>query len=108
MKLSLPAELAAVLGELGEPTLSDTGRPDSDPWMANKATVYVSYIPHLRSFSAHKEGMGEVRANSMPELLAKLTRLWPEVEFHLVLSRVARAEVARRKNGGGPMPAGWY
>jgi hypothetical protein len=30
------------------------------------------------------------------------------VEFKLVLSRVARAEVARRKNGGGPMPDMWY
>ena len=71
--LQLPPQLAAVLGELGTPTLSDA--PSSDPWMANKATVFVSYIPALRSFSAHKEGMGEVRASSIPELLAKLTRL---------------------------------
>jgi hypothetical protein len=76
--------------------------------MANKATVFVSYVPALRSFSAHKEGMGEIGASSMPELLAKLTKLWPRVEFTLHLSKVARAEVQRRKNGGGPLAPGWY
>jgi len=109
--LALPPELAAVLGELGEPTLVDAtnvGRPTSDPWQSSKTAVFVSYIPRLRCFSAHKDGLGEIRTSSMPELLAKLTRLLPKKEFRLVLSKVARAEVARRKNGGGPMPPGWY
>src|SRR5690349_20848712 len=64
-----------------------------------KMTVYVSYVPRLRSFSAHRDGLGEIRAPSMPELLEKLARLFPGVEFSLVLSKVARAEVAARRKG---------
>ena len=64
-----------------------------------KMTVYVSYVPRLRSFSAHREGLGEIRASSMRELLGRLTELWPDVEFTLVLSKVARAEIAARRKG---------
>jgi hypothetical protein len=71
-----------------------------------KMVVDVSYVPRLRSFSAHKEGLGEIRASSMLDLLAKLAELWPDVEFSLVLSRVARAECLRRKNGV-PQAEGW-
>ena len=27
--------------------------------------VFVSYVPRQRSFSAHREGLGEVRASSL-------------------------------------------
>jgi hypothetical protein len=63
--LQLPADLARTLSEYMKPedvaaaTLVDTptdtptnGPPASDPWQANKQTIYVSYIPALRSFSA--------------------------------------------------------
>jgi len=48
-----------------------------------------------------------MRAGSLPELLSKIAEALPGAEFTLHLSKVARAEVARRKNGG-PMAAGWY
>ena len=102
---SQAATLARVLGELGTATLTDAP-PASDPWRPNKVTVYVSYVPQLRSFSAHREGLGEIRASSMRGLLARLTELWPEVELTLVLSKVAQAEVAARRKGV-PRAEGW-
>jgi len=97
--VSLPP---GVLGELGAATLVTTSPQPATTEM----TVYVSYVPRLRSFSAHREGLGEVRASSMPELLAKLAGLWPDVEFALILSKVARAEILARRNGV-PRADGW-
>jgi hypothetical protein len=88
-----------------QPAEPCTLRRDARPF--TKMTIYVSYIPSLRCFSGHREGLGEIRAASMPELLSQLETKFVNVDFTLVLSKVARAEVARRKVGG-PMPRGWY
>jgi hypothetical protein len=39
--------------------------------------------------------------------MARLTEQFPGVEFDLHLSKLARAEVARRKTGG-PLAPMWY
>jgi hypothetical protein len=107
--LALPPDLAGILSQYMDP--ADVGAAtlvttSPQPRSSTKMTVYVSYVPRLRSFSAHKEGLGEVRASSMPDLLAKLAELWPDVEFTLVLSKVARAEFAARRKGV-PRAEGW-
>ena len=102
--VQLPPDLARVLSELGAATLVTTSPQPATTKMA----VYVSYVPRLRCFSAHRDGLGEIRASSMPELLEKLATKWPHVQFELHLSKVARTECLRRKNGGGPMPPQWY
>jgi hypothetical protein len=79
---------------------------DAPKLPTTRMVVDVSYVPRLRSFSAHKEGLGKVRTSSMPDLLAKLAELWPDVEFSLVLSKVARAEFAARRKGV-PRAEGW-
>src|ERR1700752_300181 len=50
----------------------------------HRITMYVSYVPALKCFSAHREDMKSVRAASVPELLARLAELVPSVEFDLV------------------------
>jgi hypothetical protein len=42
-----------------------------------KMAVSVSYVPSLRSFLAHRIGLGEIRASSLPALLEKLAAKWP-------------------------------
>jgi hypothetical protein len=49
--------------------------------------VWVSYIPQLRCFCAHQKAIGEVRANSLGELAAKIAETLPEAEIHLHLSK---------------------
>jgi hypothetical protein len=71
-----------------------------------KMDVWVSYVPRLRCFSAHREGLGEMRANSLPELLAKIAEKQPDAEIALHLTNVARAEVAARRRGV-PRADGW-
>jgi hypothetical protein len=93
--LALPPDLARVLGELGAATLVTTSPQPT----TTRMTVSVSYIQRLRSFSAYKEGLGEIRASSMPELLGKLAAKWPHVQFTLILSKLARAEVSARRKG---------
>ena len=73
----------------------------------HRITVYISYVQHRRLFVAHREGLAEVRAASIHELMARLTEQFPGVEFDLHLSKLARAEVARRKTGG-PLAPMWY
>jgi hypothetical protein len=114
--ISLPPDLAGILSQYLKPedvataTLVETpnaapsqGRisqsarpPETRTKPFAKMTVFVSYIPSLRCFSGHKEGLGEIRAASMPELLSKLETKFPNVTFALVLSKVAKSEVARR------------
>jgi len=108
--LTLPPQLAAYLGEylpVEDATLVTTDAPQA-PAAPAKLDVWVSYVPRLRCFSAHREGIGTIRAGSLPELLSKLAEAMPGAAFGLHLSRVARREIGRRKNGGGPMAAGWH
>ena len=90
MPLNLPPELVAMLSQYID---------QADPTVP-RVTIYVSYIPQKRTFSAHKEGLCQVRAASLSELCKKIAEALPEAEFSLHLSKVARAEVARRKTGG--------
>jgi len=99
MKHALPPDLAHYLSQYMDPNdvcaaeLVTTDAQDNTP----DITVYVSYIPRLRSFSAHRLGLGEVNASSLSELCSKLAELQPGVEIKLHLSKVARAEIARRR-----------
>jgi hypothetical protein len=79
--------------------VTDAAAPKPTRTHPHRITMYVSFIPALKCFSAHREGMKEVRAASVPELLARLAELVPSVEFDLVLSKLARAEVVARKTG---------
>jgi hypothetical protein len=109
--LQLPTDLANYLSQYLKPedvaaaTLVET--PRVAPSHPRHATVYISYIPRLRCFSAHRDGLGEVRPASMPELLQKLAAIFKGKEFSLVLSRVAKAEVAARRKGV-PRAEGWH
>jgi hypothetical protein len=60
-----------------------------------KLDVWVSYVPHLKRFYACPEGLREIYAASLPELLAKIAEIAPDAEIALHLN--ARAEVARKK-----------
>jgi len=77
--LQLPPALASLLGPeaAAAATLVDTPTETrvapEDP--RHSKAVYISYIPSLKAFSAHKDGLGEVRAASMPELLGKLSTI---------------------------------
>jgi hypothetical protein len=71
-----------------------------------KLDVWVSYIPRLRCFSAHREALGEIRASSLSELCTKIAEAQPGVEIALHLSKVAKAEVAARRRGV-PQAVGW-
>jgi hypothetical protein len=101
--VALPTDLARLLGELGPATFV---APSPQP-ATTQMDIYVSYVPRLRSFSAHRQGLNEVRASSLPELLGRLAELWPDVQFTLHMSKVARAEVAARRNGT-PRAEGWH
>jgi hypothetical protein len=104
-KRALPPEMAEFFSAYMEPAalhkaqLVETTAPA-------KIDVWVSYVPRLRCFSAHREGLGEVRANSLPELLAKIAEKQPDAEIALYLTKVARAEVAARRRGV-PRADGW-
>ena len=65
--------------------------------------VYVSYIAPRRRFVAHR--LGQIWACDLKELRARVTELFPDAEMRFVLSRGARAEVARRN--GAPVDVGW-
>jgi hypothetical protein len=67
--------------------------------------VFVSFVPRLKRFSAHRAGLDIVTAASLPELRALLAEMTEGTEVTLHLSKVARAEVARRK--GTPIAVGW-
>jgi hypothetical protein len=69
--------------------------------------VFVSYVPRLRRFSAHHVDLGEVHASSLPELRALLAERCGGAEIRLALSKVARAELLRRRTGG-PVAVGWH
>jgi hypothetical protein len=81
----------------------DTKREATAP---TKLDVWVSFVPRLRCFSTHREGIGEIRASSLRELQAKIAELLPEAEIKLHLSKVARSEVAARRRGV-PRASGW-
>lgn len=70
--------------------------------------VWVSYVPRQRRWTAHREEMPEVTAASLPELRAALrAEVGGGPVIRLALSKVARAELLRRRTGG-PMAVGWY
>jgi hypothetical protein len=73
--------------------------------LREKMIVFVSYVPRLKRFSAHRTGLDTVTAPSVPELRARLAEVCGGAAVRLRLSKVARAEVARRR--GEPVAVGW-
>jgi hypothetical protein len=71
--------------------------------------IFISYIPSRRIFTARRAGVPRIgSAPSLPELRTALTQACPQnVKLAFSLSRAARAEVARRRNGGVPVNLGW-
>jgi hypothetical protein len=85
---------------------SDDNKPHTAPPRRAPLDIWVSYVPRLRCFSAHREGIGTMQASSLRELLAKIAEAMPEAEIKLHLSKVARNEASRRR--GTPVaPVGW-
>jgi hypothetical protein len=58
-------------------------------------TIYVSFVLRPKRFVAHREGLPEISAPSLPELRALLAEAHGGAAVRLHLSRRARAEVAR-------------
>jgi hypothetical protein len=73
--------------------------------IARHTVVYVSYLPPLRQFTAHREGLPCLSASTLPELRSLVAEACPEAKVVLSLSRAARVEVARRK--GEALQVGW-
>jgi hypothetical protein len=73
--------------------------------IAHHIVVYVSYLPPRRQFTAHREGLPEISAGSLPELRSLVAEACPAAKVVLSLSRAARAEVARRN--GASVDMGW-
>jgi hypothetical protein len=68
--------------------------------------IFVSYVPRTRCWSAHCAGLDTVTAPSLPELRALLAEACGDAAVRLHVSRAARAEVLRRRNGA-PVEIGW-
>jgi len=84
MKHEMPPELVALLSQHMDPAdvaaaeLVTTDAPKPARRFRNPFnTLYISYVPQLKSFSAHKHGIPEIRASSLPALLARIEELWP-------------------------------
>src|SRR5262249_46642062 len=113
--VDLPPALASLLGPeaaaaamlVDKPSEGRTETLDAREDPRQSRAVYISYVPRLRAFSAHRDGLGEVRAADMQELLSKLTAIFKDAPFHLCLSKVAKAEVAARRKGV-PRAEGWH
>jgi hypothetical protein len=73
--------------------------------IARHTVVYVSFILPQRQFTAHREGLPNLSASSLPELRSLVAEACPEAKVVFSLSRAARAEVARRN--GAPVEMGW-
>jgi len=107
--LQMPPELMRCLSEYMNPAdvlaatlvTTDTVRETARP-----LDVWISYVARTRSWSAHRAGLPDLTASSLPELRARLEEVCGGAAVRLHLSRGARAEVARR-NGGTPRAVGW-
>jgi hypothetical protein len=73
----------------------------------NHTIVWVSYIPARRIFQARNATLRAITAGSLHELREKLALACPNTKIAFSLSRAARAEVVRRRNGGTPVSVGW-
>jgi hypothetical protein len=69
--------------------------------------VWVSYVPRQRRWTAHRDGLPELAASSLSELRALLAEAHGGAAVRLHLSKAARAELARLRNGGQPVAVGW-
>jgi len=102
-RAQLPPEMAQFFSAyiepeaLAEAQLVETNEP---------LDIWVSYVPRLRCFSAHREGIGTMQAGLLPELLTKIAEAMPEANLRFHLSKVARAEVAARRRRI-PRADGW-
>jgi hypothetical protein len=67
--------------------------------------VRVSFTLRPKRFVAHRDGLPEISASSLPELRALLAEAHGGAAVWLHLSRRARAEVGRRR--GTPIAVGW-
>jgi hypothetical protein len=104
--LALPPEMKEFFSAYMDPTdLQDAHLVDEPAPPPTKIDVWVSYVPRLRCFSAHREGMGTMQANSLRELCAKIAEALPGARIHL--SRVAKREVVARRKGVRPAE-GWH
>jgi hypothetical protein len=68
--------------------------------------IYVSFTLRPKRFVAHRDGLPEISASSLPELRALLAEAHGGAAVRLHLSRGARAEVLRRRSGA-PVEIGW-
>jgi hypothetical protein len=75
--------------------------------IASHKVVYVSFIPARRLWQARNENLRAITAGSLHELRTKLAAACPNTKIAFALSRAARAEMARRRNGGAPVQVGW-
>ena len=82
MPHELPPDLARYLSQYMDPAavaaaeLVTTNNAELDVW--------VSYLPNLRSFSAHREGLKTIRAASLAELLTKIAEAMPAQNSHFM------------------------
>jgi hypothetical protein len=69
--------------------------------------VWISYVPRQRRWTAHRQGLPELAAPSLPALRAALREeVGGGEEIRLVLSKVARAEIFKQR--GTPVAVGWH
>jgi hypothetical protein len=105
---SLPIELTRYLSQYMKLTDVLAAQLITPNDKRERIDVWISYVPRLKSFTAHRDGLdGEIRASSLSDLCTKIAAMWPEAEIMLHLSKVARAEDTARRRGT-PRAEGWH